>query len=462
LKWRGTPYDVILNKCTKVALWKEEHKDVGETFLSWLLDHDAKTLVEEGMDIMEGLEGMWTGRGNVEMLKDTIDIITSVVVIWKTLSGCLDVQGVEERSLPEEERRARTSGSTDNLMLQEEREGTASKHTRQLTEQSTGAETGMDNPSIGGESKPKLGKDSNLEPDNIEELCINVSGGQKVFTNIQSNSKSYKKSSNATKKSNNTQNQIKNNKTNKITQIQSNKIIGCPEGKGKKNSWTKSTPSSVPFGPDDQYIDIDLDISNHEEQPSCQEDLAYDLMYGNSTSAMKESGRNRSETEEQNARGIVKPNTGTTSEERVKPNTGTPSDFTKPKTGVSPSPDDNSEATSQEEHSSSQTEDPTWERLSRADNMRKVRKERSRLENERRVATKRNNIFETTPEMNFTQGPSTSARRAPTTMGGRRILRSAEVSNRLVQDRSTPMNIIGSDVEALYPSLEAVQVADIV
>ena len=47
-------------------------------------------------------------------------------------------------------------------------------------------------------------------------------------------------------------------------------------------------------------------------------------------------------------------------------------------------------------------------------------------------------------------------------MGGRRLLRSAEVSNRLVQDRSTPMHIIGSDVEALNPSLEAMQVADIV
>ena len=30
--------------------------------------------------------------------------------------------------------------------------------------------------------------------------------------------------------------------------------------------------------------------------------------------------------------------------------------------------------------------------MSRADNMRKVKKERNRLENERRVATKRNNL----------------------------------------------------------------------
>ena len=125
----------------------------------------------------------------------------------------------------------------------------------------------------------------------------------------------------------------------------------------------------------------------------------YDLMYGNSTAVIRKSNMDGTETEEQKARGIVKPNTGTTSEERVKPNTGTPSDCTKPNTGVSPSPETNDEiileeqittstspvddTTSQEEHpsnlgehsssnSSSLEEDPNWRRLSRADNMRKV------------------------------------------------------------------------------------------
>ena len=99
-KWSDTPYTVILKKCSRISLWESKHEDVGETFLFWLLEHDPEVLVEEGMDIMEGLEGIWTEKENVGMLRDSIDIITSVVVIWKTLSGCLDVDG-EERSMPE-------------------------------------------------------------------------------------------------------------------------------------------------------------------------------------------------------------------------------------------------------------------------------------------------------------------------------------------------------------------------
>ena len=85
-KWSDTSYGVILEKCSRISLWEGKH--------------DPEVLVEEGMDIMEGLEGIWTEKENVGMLRDSIDIITSVVVVWKTLSGCLDVDG-EERSMPE-------------------------------------------------------------------------------------------------------------------------------------------------------------------------------------------------------------------------------------------------------------------------------------------------------------------------------------------------------------------------
>ena len=60
------------------------------------------------------------------------------------------------------------------------------------------------------------------------------------------NIKSYKKSCKATKKTNKTQNQIKNNKTNKI-QNEKNKVVGYPDGKGKKNEM----PSHPLNGPDD-------------------------------------------------------------------------------------------------------------------------------------------------------------------------------------------------------------------
>ena len=82
--------------------------------------------------------------------------------------------------------------------------------------------------------------------------------------------------------------------------------------------------------------------------------------------------------------------------------------------------------------------------------MRKVRQERNRLENDRKVATKRSNILENTPDLELSQTPR-AATMTPGTLGGRRLLRSTDVNNRLVQDRSTPMNIVGSDVEALYP-----------
>ena len=47
-------------------------------------------------------------------------------------------------------------------------------------------------------------------------------------------------------------------------------------------------------------------------------------------------------------------------------------------------------------------------------------------------------------------------------MKGKRLLRAADVDRSLVQDRSATMHIIRAEVEALYPSLEAIQVADIV
>ena len=47
------------------------------------------------------------------------------------------------------------------------------------------------------------------------------------------------------------------------------------------------------------------------------------------------------------------------------------------------------------------------------------------------------------------------------TSKGRKLLRSQDVPREKVQDRSSPMVIVGSDVEALYPSLEDIKVAEI-
>ena len=45
---------------------------------------------------------------------------------------------------------------------------------------------------------------------------------------------------------------------------------------------------------------------------------------------------------------------------------------------------------------------------------------------------------------------------------GHRGVLAADVDNKLVQDRGAKIQVVGSDVEALYPSLDAVEVAQII
>lgn len=61
----------------------------------------------------------------------------------------------------------------------------------------------------------------------------------------------------------------------------------------------------------------------------------------------------------------------------------------------------------------------------------------------------------------ITEEAEITVRRA-TTRRGKKKLEAAMVDNKLVQDKSKNMGVVGADVEALYPSLDAIQVADIV
>jgi hypothetical protein len=54
-----------------------------------------------------------------------------------------------------------------------------------------------------------------------------------------------------------------------------------------------------------------------------------------------------------------------------------------------------------------------------------------------------------------------SIRKQKTIRGGR-LLRAREVDKMLIQDRASNMEIVGSDVEALYPSLNCKEVAEVV
>ena len=53
-------------------------------------------------------------------------------------------------------------------------------------------------------------------------------------------------------------------------------------------------------------------------------------------------------------------------------------------------------------------------------------------------------------------------KREPKTNRGRKLLEAMMVEKNLVQDTGRRMEVVGADVEALYPSLDAVQVAEII
>ena len=100
-------------------------------------------------------------------------------------------------------------------------------------------------------------------------------------------------------------------------------------------------------------------------------------------------------------------------------------------------------------------------RLTRAANMKKVREESMRLANSRRQEMFRNSKYMEDRDMEVRSKIQQRTKTAKT-MKGKRLLMAAEVENNLIQDKASRMEIIGADVEALYPSLEAVQVANIV
>jgi hypothetical protein len=297
------------------------------------------------------------------MLKDTIDIITSVVVIWKTMSGCLDIQGLEEGSLPEEERRARTSGSTKDLKLQEEMSGTSSNLQISLV---TGLEEG---------DQAEQSQDDAISHEKVGDANGDCRAEHQILTRGQAEQRKDECSSKSSSSSSITQSTRQPLTIPRAVA----RYVECPINNNPESKITNYNIGTT----------FETDEMDQAEQG--RPNLIEDMGQAEQKCSKNVEGQAISMEEQQAASSLME------------------------------------KTTSPEEQSSSLREDPTWERLSRADNMRKVRMERNRLENERRVSTKRNNILETTPEMSFQPRPSTKSRRAPTTMGGRRILRSAEV-----------------------------------
>ena len=97
-------------------------------------------------------------------------------------------------------------------------------------------------------------------------------------------------------------------------------------------------------------------------------------------------------------------------------------------------------------------------RICRADNMMKVRDEMMKKKKLRKPEGTRNVRMEDFQDLEIRR----VARRESSRRRGTRGLISSEVNNNLIQDSSMKIQVVGSDVEALYPSLEAIEVAQIV
>ena len=97
-------------------------------------------------------------------------------------------------------------------------------------------------------------------------------------------------------------------------------------------------------------------------------------------------------------------------------------------------------------------------RIGRAEGMKNMREEMRKVKNMRLKMGNRDYNIRDFGEIEVKE---VKRREASRRMDGG-VLRSDEVSNRLVQNKGARVQVVGSDVEALYPSLEAVEVAEIV
>ena len=95
-------------------------------------------------------------------------------------------------------------------------------------------------------------------------------------------------------------------------------------------------------------------------------------------------------------------------------------------------------------------------RIGRARSMAKIREELMKKKEQRKPTNMR-----TVTEDDFEDLEIRKVKRKESLRKGKGLL-SKDVDNKLIQDRGSKIQIVGSDVEALYPSLEAVEVAQVV
>jgi hypothetical protein len=74
----------VAESCKLIRNWNLEGMDVGYSMVDWLNDNTEGKLVDEAMDIMEGLEERWNKDGIKEeckeMLTDAVEIMTAIAL----------------------------------------------------------------------------------------------------------------------------------------------------------------------------------------------------------------------------------------------------------------------------------------------------------------------------------------------------------------------------------------------
>ena len=86
MKWAGTSYEIVLEKLEMLDSWKgsEGESDIKNAIIEWMLENDVSTLMEEGEDILDGLELMTeSGEVSTSLLIDCTEIITTLIVARK-------------------------------------------------------------------------------------------------------------------------------------------------------------------------------------------------------------------------------------------------------------------------------------------------------------------------------------------------------------------------------------------
>ena len=74
---------MVLDKLKNVNLWHSDCDNMKESLKDWLVENDETTLIEEGEDILDGLELMMDNKEEgmtMETLMDVTEIVTTLLI----------------------------------------------------------------------------------------------------------------------------------------------------------------------------------------------------------------------------------------------------------------------------------------------------------------------------------------------------------------------------------------------